>query len=333
MKITLKDIAEETGYSISTVSRVLNGSDKISAETRRAILHSAKKMNYPGLYSRDGGLLDTVHVTLVVTDYHIGEFYASFFKGMNAAAQEYDICLSMINIEKPVSRLIQRLRQICSKGNSDGVILFSPELTKTDYQTIREELPHEFPMLSNGLIECPILTTISFDSYSGGYMTAEHFLERGYDRCGIIRGPFRSAEARYRSNGFRDYILQHPEISITWTYDGDFSYESGVRAFDDYFTTAPRPRAIFACNDAMGHGFLTRALAEGYRVPEDVAVVGYDDLPICRHHRPAISSVHTNYKQLGIVTMDNLRERLASNGNEDGVLSLVPVKLIVRESS
>ncbi|MDZ7694119.1 MAG: LacI family DNA-binding transcriptional regulator [Balneolaceae bacterium] len=334
MKVTLKDIAEETGYSISTVSRVLNGSDKISSQTRKIIIHTAKKLNYPIYYDQRGkNPLDSLNVFLVVSGFHVGEFYASLFAGIQQAAEEKNVQLSLLSINKSLNSLINNLKQLARKQQSDGLILFTPEFTKIDYCRIREELPDRFPLVSNGLIENPVFTTVSFDSYSGGYLAAEHFQQRGYTSCGIIRGPFKKAEARYRANGFRDFILQESDMDIVWEYNGDFSYESGSSAFNSFRDSSEKPRAIFSSSDAMCHGFMEEALLNDICFPGDVAIVGFDDLPICRRHRPTISSIHTDYKKLGEVTMEHIREIVSNPDQQKGVLSLVPVTLNVRDSS
>lgn len=334
MKVTLKDIAKESGFSISTVSRVLNGSDKISSKTKRVVLRTAKKLNYPTYFTQNGQhFLDTLKVFLIVSGFHIGEFYASFFDGINKAAEEYNVRLSLLSITKPLPEMIKQLKSLAHDRQSDGLILFTPELKKRDYQQIKKELPDQYPVMANGLIERPVFTTVSFDSYSGGYSAAEHFHEKGYNRCGIIQGPFKKAEARYRANGFRDYILQTDNMKQQWEFNGKFTFEGGAKAFHDFLETEDKPRAIFACNDAMCHGFMEEALMNGYQFPEDIAIVGFDDLPICKRHRPTISSIHTDYRQLGCVTMETMREIVTNPNQQEGVLSLVPVNLIPRKSS
>ena len=333
MKVTLKDIAEETGYSISTVSRVLNGSGKMSTKARRQIVQSAKKLNYPIYHTANGdSAVDLIQVCLVVSGHHVGEFYASFFHGINRAAEENNVMLSLISINRPFSKLVGTLKRLAS-NSYDGIILFTPELTRNDYETIREKLPDGYPVISNGLIENPVFTTITFDGYSGGFLAGEHFKRRGYTTCGIIRGPFEKAESRYRANGFRDFIQQSAGMKVVWDYHGDFTFESGLKAYDSFEELEHQPRAIFACNDVMCHGFMEAALVNGHSFPEDIAIIGYDDLPICRRHRPTISSVHTSYEQLGTVTVQTLHEIITDPGQQKGVLSLVPVELNVRESS
>lgn len=333
MKVTLKDIAEETGYSISTVSRVLNGSNKISKQARREIYRTAKKLNYPIYRTLDGQkIVESLEILFIVTGFHKGAFYSSLFYGMNTAAEKYNAQISFMFLNKPFEEILKVIRKI-ENDKFEGLVLFAPEFNKEHYQKIREELPDNFPIISNGLIENPVVSTVTFDGYSGGFLAGEHFNQKGYKKCGIIRGPLEKTEARYRSNGFRDYLSQTEEMELVWGSNGDFTFKSGVRAFEKFEKTDPKPRAIFASNDNMGHAFLEEALARGYKVPEELALVSFDDLPICQRHRPAISSIHTDYKKLGLVTVEKMKELLANPDQQDGVLSLVPVHLNARESS
>lgn len=333
MKVTLKDIAEETGYSISTVSRVLNGSDKIGKQARREIYRTAKKLNYPIYRTLDGKeIIDTLKILFIVTGFHQGAFYSSLFYGMNRAAEKYNVQISFVFLNKPFNKILKTIRNI-EDDKFEGLVLFAPEFNKNHYQRIKEELPDKFPIISNGLIENPVVSTVTFDGYSGGFLAGEHFNKKGYEKCGIIRGPLEKTEARYRFNGFRDYITQDKEMELVWNFDGDFTFESGVEAFKKFEKEDLKPRAIFASNDDMGHAFLEEALARGYQVPDELALVSFDDLPICRRHRPTISSVHTDYEKLGLVTVEKMKELLDNPDQQEGVLSLVPVHLNIRESS
>lgn len=333
MKVTLKDIAEETGYSISTVSRVLNGSDKIGKQARREIYRAAKKLNYPIYHTLDGKeIIDTLKILFIVTGFHHGAFYSSLFYGMNTAAAKYNAQMSFVFLDKPFEEILKTIRTLID-DKFEGLVLFAPEFNKNHYQRIKEELPDNFPIISNGLIENPVVSTVTFDGYSGGFLAGEHFSKKGYKKCGIIRGPFEKTEARYRFNGFRDYITQDKEMELLWSFDGDFTFKSGVEAFKKFEQGDQKPRAIFASNDNMGHAFLEEALDRGYSVPDELALVSFDDLPICQRHRPTISSIHTDYEKLGLVTVEKMKELLDNPDQQEGVLSLVPVHLNVRESS
>ncbi|HLR33251.1 MAG TPA: LacI family DNA-binding transcriptional regulator, partial [Fodinibius sp.] len=139
MKVTLKDIAEETGYSISTVSRVLNGSDKIGKQARREIYRTAKKLNYP-IYHTLGGkkIIDVLNILFIVTGFHEGAFYSSLFHGMNKAAEKYNAQISFIFLNKPFEEILKTIRGI-KDSKFEGLVLFTPEFDKDHYQRIKDE--------------------------------------------------------------------------------------------------------------------------------------------------------------------------------------------------
>lgn len=112
---------------------------------------------------------------------------------------------------------------------------------------------------------------------------------------------------------------------------GDFTFESGARAFKEYQKL--KPRAIFASNDDMANGFMESAKQKGIRFPKEIALVGYDDLRVCRHNQPTISSVKTDYEALGMTTMKLLRELVETPNQSSNTLSFVSVSLCHRESS
>ncbi|HYX05183.1 MAG TPA: substrate-binding domain-containing protein, partial [Bacteroidales bacterium] len=140
-------------------------------------------------------------------------------------------------------------------------------------------------------------------------------------------------EARFRKNGFADYVNHHEGIDFTWSYPGDYKLESGIRAFNEFRKLKVKPRAIFAANDATALGFMETARAAGYNFPEDIALVGYDNLPMCEYHYPTLTSVNTNYTQLAEVTLEKVLEKFSNPVPHKGLVSLVPVTLAVRQSS
>lgn len=257
MKITLKDIAEDTGYSISTVSRVLNGSDKISNKASRRICQSAQRLNYPistvknGSYS--GNALKRI---CVATEFRMGEFYSSLFFGLDRAALKSQVQLSLSSLPQPFSQALKMIQRLVEDHYYEGLIIYAPKFQREHYHKLFNALPKNFPLVSNALIENPVIPTVTFDGYSGGYLAAEHLYEQGYKHCGVVKGPLEKPEARYRFNGFRDYITQTADMTIDWTYSGNFRFNSGKEAFKAFHRTENKPRALFASNDNMAHAFL-----------------------------------------------------------------------------
>ncbi|TVQ07847.1 MAG: LacI family transcriptional regulator [Balneolaceae bacterium] len=332
MKITMQDIANSTGYSVSTVSRVLSGSGKISEKANKKIISAAQKLKYPVTRMRSTQRnRNTLNVGLF-TDFHQGEFYASFFYGFTKAAKSTRVRLSLISLFDPAKSQKEILEYV-NELYIDGLILFIPEYTRTDYEELERILPKELPVISNALIENPVFTTITFDGYSGGHTAAQYLINRGYKSFGIIKGPFTKAESRFRYNGFKDLITRVSDTNLTWEYEGNFNYDSGVKAFEDFKKLEQKPGAVFASNDLMCHGFMDAARYQGIKVPEDLAVIGYDDLPMCVHSHPRISSIKTDFEKLGSVTLNAMKDKILNPDRQLGILSLIPVSLSSRESS
>lgn len=333
MKVTLSDIAKETGFSVSTVSRTLRGEGKISKENERVILEAAQRLNYPiNKFFQIQKKTENIFIA-VITQFHIGEFYASFFNGFLQAANKRNVNISLFSVAQNIEQVDVFINKLQDNGYSAAVI-FVPGLQTPDYQRILDKLPVDFPVLSCSNNIHPVIDTVTFDAYRGASLVAEHFQKSGYKTVGIIEGPGNNQpEARFRKNGFVDYATHHEGIEFIWSYPGNYKYECGIRAFEDYKKLKNKPRAIFAANDATALGFMEAARAEGYTFPDDIALAGYDNLPICEFHYPKLTSVNTDFTKLAEVTLDNLLERSHTFTTHQGMVSLVPVKLTVRESS
>lgn len=333
-KVTLKDIAEDSGLSISTVSRALTRSNKISKENIHRVFESAQRLNYPlPTHQMPLELRKNINIALV-TRHYTGEFFASLFEGFDRSTKGLKVRVNLISVSHTSSTPMQVISDL-KKSHFDAAVIFLPDYRESDYQAMLKELPAEFPLVSIAPIANPVLDTVTFDNYRGGYLVAQHLEHRGYKDLGIIKGPVSKSEAMLRKNGFIDYIRTSENTELIWEFDGDYSLEMGKEAFEEYKKLNVRPRAIFCSNDSTAIGFMHSALREGYNIPEDVAIVGFDDLPTCDLYTPTITSVHTPYEVLGKKAIELILDRLENSKlvKHSGYTSLVPVTLNVRESS
>ena len=335
MKVKLKDIATNSGYSVSTVSRVLAGSENISLAARKVILQTAFQLGYPlsetHEISEAKNDTDVRDVVALVTGFAVGEFYAALYRGLHESAISNNIRLYLLGItnKHEVFDFIEDLKN----HNFDGAILFAPEFNHRDYKKFKSLLPRNFPVVSNGPIENPVFTTISFDGYSGGYLAAKHLQQRGYKKLGIVRGPIERAESRFRANGFRDYIEQSAELQLAWSHEGNFKYDSGQKAFDEFNQLQDKPEALFICNDTMAFSFMVAARDNNVSIPQDVAIVGYDNQTISWQFSPSLTTINTDYQRLGQASFDRLQDLIEDSNPHQGVFSQIPVGLIQREST
>lgn len=333
MRTTLRHIADDTGMSISTVSRVLRGKGKISPLSQKRILESAEKLNYPFIDAQQPlEVRNDIHFAIVAQT-HPGEYYSAFFHGFVQAVRGTGVSFSLFSINEREDNLITLLEQIKRK-RYDGVVVMLAALNSEDYGAIKKVEEPDFVILSNAIVQRALIDTIAFDGYSGGYMTVDHFVSKGYYDLGLIKGDMIKSDARFRANGFVDSINSHEGAKLAWSFDGDFSARSGLEAFRSFHEAKHKPRAIFSSNDVMAFAFMREALKHGYKIPEDVAIVGYDDLKSCEYFYPSLSSIHTDYKRLGEVVVHRLLDRLEGKASGNGALTyLVPVHLAARESS
>lgn len=334
MKVTLKDIAASTGFSISTISRALRGEGRISEDHRHKILAAAHELGYELPTTRRLEAEDSVSYVAIITEFHTGEFYASFFDGFSRAAAEFDMIVSLFNVSENlngVDTLINRLRAL----GYVAAVIFVPGLNERLYKQILHATPKDFPLISCSNINNPVLDTVTFDAYRGASLVAAHFLKQGFLSFGLIEGPRDKPEARFRTNGFTDYAEQQDNIQVSWIFKGDYTLERGRDAYEHFkeLPEANRPEAIFSANDAMAFGFMEAAREDGHVFPDGIALAGYDNLPLCENHYPRLTSVKTDYHLLAKNTLDNLTARIGRPDYHQGIVSLVPVSLEIRQSS
>ncbi|GAB5410722.1 MAG: ribose operon transcriptional repressor RbsR [Balneolaceae bacterium] len=332
MKVTLNDISKATGFSVSTISRAVRGEGRISEKNRKKILASAHELGYP--LPTNGRALPENQPPYIalITQFRDGEFYSSFALGFMKAAAQKGVTLSLFGVDHDLDSVPTLIEQLRAIGYT-AAILFAPELDEDGYNHILHSTPNDFPIISCSNIDNSVVDTVTFDAYQGATLVANHFHSKGYEKVGIIEGPAQMPESRFRSNGFNDHIIHIAKKQLVWKYRGDYTLESGTQAFEAFHKAKEKPKAIFATNDAMAVGFLEAANKYGYELPKDVAIAGYDNLPICRNHFPKITSVNTDYTRLAENTIENLLSRLGKPDEHQGIVSMVPVTLMIRESS
>ena len=332
MRVTLKDISKETGFSISTVSRALSRSKKTHSETENIIFNCAKKLGYPFFNLKQSEKKLSV---ALVTDYFKGEFYASLFQGFCKAASGIDaeIFLFELHNQKKKNYNKSTLEYLIELSkNYSAICLFHPELENFKHKDIITALG-DYPVISLNPIQNPKLDTVTFDSYSGGYIVAKHFFELGYRKMGIISGPSNRVESLLRKNGFIDYISRKKEIDLVWEFEGDYTEKYGKKAFEHFKKSKIKNIAIFSSNDYTAFGFINSAYNNKYDIPNDFIIAGYDNLSFCKTYNPRLTSVNTDYVELGRVALSLIKNRIEKKYSNYGHLSLVPVSLKQRDST
>ena len=327
MRVTLKHISDNTGLSVATVSRTLNRKNRKYSANEEKIYASARKLGYP-LYTL-AGENQQISIALVMKLFE-GEFYASlmngFYEASGNAASEIVFSYVAKQNDDPVDDIVN-----LSKKHS-GICLFLPSLTNNHYLKIKERLGR-YPIISLLPSKNPKIDTVCFDSYRGGYMLAKHFEEQGYKKFGFLSGPPNRADALFRKNGFLNHVHESDDLELVWSFEGDFRSSSGKAAFAEFKNTGLKDIAIFGGNDYSCFGFMKAAIESGYKIPDDFMIAGYDNLSFCETFTPELTSIATDFHELGKKSIRTIENMVAENTDSIGQISMIPVEIKVRNST
>ena len=325
--MTLKHISDDTGLSIATVSRTLNRKRRRYSANEEKIYASARKLGYP--FFTNAGENGKVSIALVMKLFE-GEFYSSLINGFYEASGNTDSEIVFSYVEKQNDNPVDDIISLSKKYS--GICLFLPSMTDNHYLKIKEKVGR-YPIISLLPSKNPKIDTVCFDSYRGGYMMAKHFEERGYKKFGYISGPIRRADALFRKNGFLNHVHESNGLELVWSYEGDFSTNAGISAFAEFKKTGLKDTAIFGGNDFSCFGFMIAALESNYKIPDDFIIGGYDNLSFCENFTPELTSVVTDFHELGKKAIRTIENLVTDNMDTVGQISMIPVRIKIRNSS
>jgi LacI family transcriptional regulator len=279
-QVTIKRVALEAGVSPQTVSRVFNNHPDVAPETRRRVQEIIAQLGYqPNIIAR--GLIKQRSYTLGVVIAELDQYGPRrILVGVERQANElgYSLLLRLVH-EPELDRGEQLLRDLLAR-QVDGIIWSVPEIG-ANLTWLQDRIPHfAVPLIFNTVESQLNLPLVAIDNRSGGCLATEHLLAQGYRHIGLITGPMTWGVARQRQLGWQDALVAAGLTSTdSQIIQGDWSAASGERGLHQLLAQYPDMDAVFACNDQMALGVLRAAQQLGWRVPEDLAVVGFDNIP------------------------------------------------------
>ncbi|HEV7242479.1 MAG TPA: LacI family DNA-binding transcriptional regulator [Thermoanaerobaculia bacterium] len=288
---TIRDVAAKAGVSVATVSRVFNQKGPIREATVRRVMDVAGALQYiPHAGARSLSTRSTRTIGVVLPDLH-GEFFSEVIRGIDLAAREsgYHLLLSGSHSDRDEMRaVVQAVR-----GMVDGLIVMSPDLEPS---ALVGELPAGIPtVLLNAKVDGR--PSITIDNAGGARDVVRHLASLGHKHIAFIGGPAKNADAEQRRRGFRAGAKAHGVDPVELT--GNFTEDSGYEAGKAIAAMSPRPTAVFAANDSMAIGALSAFRDARVRVPDHIALVGFDDIPIARFLDPPLTTVKVPIAELG----------------------------------
>ncbi|MEU6118254.1 LacI family DNA-binding transcriptional regulator [Streptomyces sp. NPDC047117] len=337
---TLEAVAALAGVSRATVSRVVNGGPGVRTEIREKVRRAVAELGYvPNSAARSLVTRRTGAVAVVIAEPETRVFSDPFFAqqlrgiGRELAAADTQLLLLMVESDRDHERIGRYL----SGGHVDGALMFS--LHSADPLPAMADasgLPTVFGGRPDWTDDGPAGARplyVDTDNRDGGRQAVRHLLSRGRRRIAVITGPLDQTSAQDRLDGYREALggPGAPAVDERLIADGGFTAEGGERAMAALLDAEPDLDAVFACSDLMATGALRTLRARGRRVPEDVAVVGYDDLAPAAWADPPLTTVRQDVQEMGRLMARLLLRRLASGG-EDLSPVVTPAELVVRES-
>lgn len=330
MPSTIRDVARVAGVSVATVSRALNGAQNVLPGTRARILEAAAELRFaPSGAARSLITRRTDTIGALLPDLH-GEYFSELIRGMDQAAQARGLHLLVSSSHGDAQAAAAAVRAM--NGRVDGLIVMSPH---ADAELLQRNLPGSLPaVLINSGLELHDLPNFDVDNFGGALSMTRHLVQRGARRIAFISGPSGNHEARERLRGYQAALPPGAEYLV---FEGDFGEESGWAAGARIAVSQVRPDAVFAANDMMAIGCLGALLDAGLRVPEDVWLAGFDDIPTARYVSPALSTVRVGIAELGRRAMEGLVSAIddaAATPNRTAAVrhETIPTELVIRKS-
>jgi len=288
---TIRDVARRAQLSVATVSRALNGFENVSEQARERIAAAVEELGYvPHAGARSLSLARNNAIGVVLPDLH-GEFFSEIVRGMDREASRRGYLLLLSNLHAGGAQAAQALRAM--RGRVDGLVVMAPHLPAHELGTA---LPKGLPsILINTREDSGQHPSIHLDNAGGVRAVVDHLASLGRKRLVHIAGPATNIDAQERESAFRAAVSDHGLSGVVVV--GDFEMESGEAAIRELLKQGTEFDAIFAANDNMAIGALEALRAAGKTVPADVAVVGFDDIPLARHL--GITTVRVRIAELG----------------------------------
>jgi LacI family transcriptional regulator len=341
--ITIRELARLSGVSVGTVSRALNGYPDVSQDTRDRIVRLAEELDYTPQAAARTLVTRRSHVVgiFLETGQNHPDIQHPFFHEVlvgiktRLGAAGYDLLL--FASEEPGNGYgTHSYLKRCNHHHVDGAVLMGLSADDPEVERLgRSSLPCvsvdvEFEGLHS--------TWVSSDNFQGADLAVKHLMECGHSRIAHIAGPLETTPGRERLAGFRRAIqangLGYDEKLVVY---GDFYFESGAKAMDKLLALDEPPTAVFVASDMMAMGAMRAIQSKGLSIPDDIAVIGFDDIAIAAMAHPSLTTIRQEKSQLGELAAEALLHQMDSNGDgaaaDPAATQTLPVTLVVREST
>ncbi|EEX12308.1 transcriptional regulator [Citreicella sp. SE45] len=324
-KVTAKLVAERAGVSVAAVSRAFQPGAPLAPEKRALVLRIAQELGYVPPAARSLSQLGTRSVSLVAGDL-TNPFYSGVLELLSQELHKRGRRLTLHAV--PPGETVDVAMEQVLGYRADAAIVTSAHMSSELVRRCREaNLP---VVLLNRVQPDSRMTAVTCDNHAGGRLIAARFLASGRQRIGHMTGVPDTSTHIERSRGFLDRLAEADRAPVV-SACGGFSYAGAMEAAADMLDGGPRPDAVFCENDVMALALIDAARARGLRVPEDLAVIGFDDIPMAGWQSYRLTTVRQPIRRM-VAEALTLIEQLQSDGAGCGAIRVLPVDLVARDT-
>ncbi|UDF05008.1 LacI family DNA-binding transcriptional regulator [Asticcacaulis sp. AND118] len=333
--VTLNDVAKAAGVSIASASRAINGLDNVTEEVRARVLAAAGQLKYvPHGAARSLAMSRTNTIGVILPDIY-GEFFSEIIRGIDVGARAGGLHILVSGSHGDLNEAIVAARSMA--GRVDGLLVMAPY---ADAGELAGKLPVNLPLVMMGGVGGQAdLPSLVVDNHGGALEAVRHLVEQGCRRIAHIAGPESNLEAQDRLRGYLDGLKEAGRAEAGFeprVLPGDFTEATGYAAIQALLTQDDMPDGLFAANDMMALGASLALREAGLSIPGDVAVIGFDDIPVTRYASPPISTLRAGVFDIGRRSLELLSALIERGGTESpssAASLIVRPELVVRASS
>ena len=329
--VTIYDVAREANVSMATVSRVVNGNPNVKPTTRKKVLEAIERLGYrPNAVARGLASKKTTTVGVVIPDVS-STFYSELARGIEDIATMYKYNIILSNSDQNKEKELHLLNTLLGK-QVDGIVFMSGNITEEHVEEFkRSPVPI---VLASTFDENNELPSVNINYEQAAYDAVKFLIDKGHKHIAYVSGPMEEPVNKVKK--LKGYIRALEEAGIKYdeqfVVEGDYSYESGIEAFDKVLELSPKPTAIFVGTDEMALGVIHAAQDKGYEIPKDFDVVGFDNTRLATMVRPRLTTVVQPSYDIGAVAM-RLLTKLMNKEEVDNHIVELPHRIEIRQST
>lgn len=329
----IRDVAREANVSITTVSRALNGYNDVNEDTRKRILDVAKRLNYsPNINARSlGGIAPTVIALLLsgLSKSDVSGFVFGLISGMHKVAAEHNCEFVILTTDAHCQNMVGYF-QLCQQKNVDGVLIYGLNNDEIYYKELMES---EIPcVVVEGEFHSKNVCGLSIDNEMAAYEAVCYLTKLGHEKIAMINGKSSADVSARRRKGYSQALKNSGiQLDESWVYDGgflkDIAYEQTQRLLDEH----PDVTAVFCASDLMAIGVIGAIKERGKRVPEDISVIGFDDIPLAKYVAGGLTTIRQSFYDIGMEGAEALYQMIVNKKSYEHLYA--PYEFIKRNTA